>query len=366
MLALVLVVERGLGRLDRDLLPLAAATWRQAGAASEREAVRADVLCFGDSLVKVGIVPPLLDREAGARSYNLAVLGGTPMASYVLLGRALAAGARPRAIVVDAKANLLMWNAPRANIREWAEMGRLADVVDIAWSERDPGFVGRYLIQRNLHSVRLRGELRKAVLAAFDGRPSGPEAAQVAVVERQAGANRGGLLPAHRPDKGGPDPYPGGRLSAADAAWCYPETWYPRPSNLRYLDRMLSLASARDIDIYFLLPPLHPGVQSELERRGLDERYLKLARRLSGRYPRLTVVDGRHAQFPHSEFNDSIHLDRSGAASFTRRVARVLRMSSDHPRWISLDGHEGPDDAPGLEDLEQSRVALRELGRARR
>ena len=61
----------------------------------------AEVLAFGDSMVEFGVLPGVIAERSGLRAINLAVHDGSPAVSYFLLRRALEAGARPRAIVVD-------------------------------------------------------------------------------------------------------------------------------------------------------------------------------------------------------------------------------------------------------------------------
>ncbi len=82
---------------------LTAADWRRAGpAAKGRAATGAEVLCFGDSQVKTGIAAVALEARLDRPVYNLGMMAATPAGSYFVFKRALDAGARPRAIVLDA------------------------------------------------------------------------------------------------------------------------------------------------------------------------------------------------------------------------------------------------------------------------
>ncbi len=370
MLAVIAVVESGLGRLDRALTPLGSACWREAGEAAGSVAVGADVLCLGDSLIKIGVMPVLIEERLGLSAYNLAVFGGTSQASFVLLRRALDSGARPRAIVIDAEASLLMWNSPRTNFREWSELGRVRDIVEIAIAERDPGFLLLYAIQRGLHSARLRPEIRSAIVAVLVRKPPRIGPSELDVLQQQTSTNRGGFLNPFRAGKVHDTTQPDGEVPTVDLALYYPPNWAPRQQNAHYLERFLRLAESRGIDVFFVLPPIDPGLQAELERRGVAENPIKVVRYLSRRFPRLTVVDGRHAGYLRGNFIDPQHLDRAGATSFSRGLARVIgdRLSStgDRSRWVALPNHHGPDDDPRLEDSNQSRVVLQGLGAVRR
>src|SRR5579883_1943148 len=99
MLALVAAVEYSLARHDFSVLSLTQWDGRASRQAAEKEAKGCDVLIFGDSLVKLGVLPRVIEERSGLRSYSLAVAGSQPLASYFLLRRALNEGARPSAVV---------------------------------------------------------------------------------------------------------------------------------------------------------------------------------------------------------------------------------------------------------------------------
>ena len=112
MLALVAAVEAVVGGLRHDLASPLAEDWRIASLAATEKAPGRDVLCFGDSLVKYGVLPKVIQARAGMSSYNLATSGGTMPSAFFLLRQALEAGARPRAVVADFAA--LMLGGPRS------------------------------------------------------------------------------------------------------------------------------------------------------------------------------------------------------------------------------------------------------------
>ena len=140
MIALMVLVELGLGRthrFDSDL----SESWRIKASAARREALRSDVLCFGDSLVEFGLVPQVFEERLGGKAYNLALHAGAPSASYFLLKHALEGGARPKAVVVDFMPHQVTLNPGHEMIRRraWPELATLGDAVDLWRTNRDGG-----------------------------------------------------------------------------------------------------------------------------------------------------------------------------------------------------------------------------------
>ena len=221
MLALVAAVEAGVVRLGREIGTLTSADWRRdRQAAASEAAAGAEVLCFGDSLVKTGVTPAALEARLDRPVYNLAALGSPVPASYFLLRRALDAGARPRAIVLDANEPQL-WGSPYRNfVAAWAELVNPIEALQLARDDGDLGFFSLYLTNL-LPSVRFRLDLRKAVVGGVAGRPREPSIPWDPVVVRHYRRNRGAILfqPTHAMD--GPDPYPNGLLPPDDAELYY-------------------------------------------------------------------------------------------------------------------------------------------------
>src|SRR5262245_2197952 len=106
-IALVAAVECGIGRLDDALRSRVHANYWFAGRQAGREVARCEVLVLGDSLAKLGVQPCVLTERTGRSAYNLAIAGGAPPVHYFVLRRALDSGARPSALLIDAKANIL-------------------------------------------------------------------------------------------------------------------------------------------------------------------------------------------------------------------------------------------------------------------
>ncbi len=169
MIVLVTLVEGGFaGRHDR-LATTWSDDWRETGRSAVRKSHGRDLLCFGDSQVKSGVVPSVLESRTGRRAYNLAVGAGSPIGSYFLFRRALDAGARPEAVVLDAIPHILSDADGWYHRRLWPEMLGLRDLLDLAWTSRDPELFAALLGARFVPSYRGRFEARTRIRAAFRG-----------------------------------------------------------------------------------------------------------------------------------------------------------------------------------------------------
>ena len=71
-------------------------SWQDAQRAAAGAEGRSDVLCLGDSRIKLGLLPRVLEDRLGVSAYNLGILGGQAPASYFLLRKVLERGIRPR------------------------------------------------------------------------------------------------------------------------------------------------------------------------------------------------------------------------------------------------------------------------------
>jgi hypothetical protein len=135
--------------------------------------------------------------------------------------------------------------------------------------------------------------------------------------------------------------------------------------NAEYIRRLLALADARGIRVYWLLPPLAPQLQAHREQTGAEAGYVRFVRSWQARDPNVTVLDARHSGYDHTLFVDPTHLDGQGASTLSRDVADVLRRDLAGPgpplaaaRWIDLPAYRACPAEVALEDVEQSRRAL--------
>lgn len=354
MLALVWAIERSITRHELDFTTLGAEHIKFAALAS-RDAANYDVLCFGDSLLKYGIVPRVIEAASGGRAYNLASAGATPPASYFMLRRAIEAGARPSVILVDFKPNLLAVD-PRGELRAYASFADLAESLHLAWAARDGDFFASISVARLLPSVRARYEVRASLISALCGGVGTP-ADRIPAYWRNWVVNQGAQL----------NPKTLGVAEIVeywDEKICLMPEWACHPINRLYIDKFLSLAAQHAIPVVWLLPPINPRIQSKRDQLGLDLAFDRFVGGVQSGHPNVRVVDGRHSGYPITVFIDSAHLDSEGAHAFSMAVAMLLDRSgstgplSSGAKWTMLPDYRDQPIAPISEDLSQSETAL--------
>ena len=167
LVVVVGLVENGLGRHEIHYSTEWSAAWKRAGEAARKEAVQADLLCFGDSLVMHGVAPRILEKRLGRSAYNVAVFKGQAPSSYFLLKAALDAGARPSAVLIDGE---LLTDNPLEMVRLWPELASYEELFDLAWTAHRAEFFGSVALGRLMPSVRMRYEVREFAAARLEGR----------------------------------------------------------------------------------------------------------------------------------------------------------------------------------------------------
>jgi hypothetical protein len=366
MLALIAGAEWFVSRNALSFMNAAELDWMASGWATAKHGARFDILCFGDSMLKFGIAPRVLEAKLGRRVHSFALLDGKPALTYLLFRRAIAAGARPAALIVDFPPEGLNqppwhlltnphWNALLASPREaW----------ELAWNYHDREFFGHLVLARVLPTFRCRGQIRTALLAAFQGQ-AGPNADNNRPLVRNQRINGGGIVLAKQPSFQGEVP-----------PQCVGDLLNPsiviQPENARYVRRLFRLAAEYNIAVYWLLPPLGSKVIAHRDQSGVHARYNRFVRSMQAQFPNVSVIDARHAGYHDSVFVDPVHLDRDGALALSSAVADVLQDALSHAepvsRWVELPAYRDHDRhvALRLEDVEQSRLALRQSDQARR
>ena len=354
-LVLIGLVELAVGRFaDLPSRP-EAVVWREADRAARSEAVGADVLILGDSLVKFGLLPGVLAERTGLRAVNLAVSGGMAASSDLLLEHALDAGARPRVVVLECLPRLLQLG-PDHDLPYWAEIAGPGESLALAAEARDPELLGGLLLPRVLPSLAGRDAIRQAI-AAGTTRPLRRDRRTARVFLREPPGERRGAGRVVGADRRRPRRLAGrllpGRLDLPPGQRP-PAPPIARPRRVARHPRRLGDAAG---------PPGAP-----CERLGSTAFDAKFARFLDGYrrfYPHLTIIDGRGAAFDPGDFWDPHHLARDGAVRFSVGVAAVL----DGPAGAGLvalpdDGPAAPPEAP-IEEFRASRLAVVEADRRR-
>jgi hypothetical protein len=322
MLVVVAAVEAFLGALDLVTTTHLVDAWTEAGVSAGSDNVRTSaILCLGDSQIQQGILPEGL----GELAYSLAVQGGQPAAAEALLRRALAAGARPRAIVVGFFPGLLAADF-KINLRQWPEILGPLGALKLAWTARDVDLAVKTGLGIALRSYRARAEIRAGIAAAVRGEPK-PDVAGIVADRISRRTHRGALtLP--------------GIMSFVDNVPVGPPrtsgpAWHPKPENDRVVRRLLSLAEARGIAVYWVTTTLSPGARAVWEHNNLHKGYFDYLRRLQGDFPGVTILDVADLELDASAFNDPCHLNFRAAARLTEAVARAI-ASDGGDRWVRL------------------------------
>ncbi|WP_422931482.1 hypothetical protein [Singulisphaera sp. PoT] len=351
MLPLILAAELTVARHEPKLFddPLIL-SWRLGADSSVREAKQAKILCMGDSLVHLGVLPRLLQSRVGKSAYNLASPGSPASASYFLLRKALEAGARPEALVVDFHSNVLS-KPPRTTLHFWPELLSFRETLELGWHARDPRLFLATTLAIALPSVRRRNGLREGLLASLRDEPP-PSRELMAANRRNALINLGASPHAKRTP------------NTDDITRSEPNKgWQPHGVNVLYVRKFLELASSRKIPVYWLLPPLSPACQGRLERRGVDERLMQFVLSIQRKYDNVVVVDGRHAGYPTDVFVDANHLDKQGAAELTTTLASIMDRglvpSGAGRGVVPLPPFRALTSDLPLEDLEESKAIVR-------
>ena len=130
MIALIGVVETAIALAAPRLRDPVSFSWVYAAEAAKHRAPGSGILCLGDSLAKDGLVSAVLTATTGVPTYNLSAPAAPAPMTECLFRRALDAGARPRAIVLELKPSLLA-GGPRYRMRGWQEFLNFSETVSL-------------------------------------------------------------------------------------------------------------------------------------------------------------------------------------------------------------------------------------------
>jgi len=354
MVALIVAIECWVARNWLDFSDPVSLSWRFSADAATTQAPGADVVCVGDSLVKHGLFPSVIEQATGRRAVNLSTARGPALLSYFLFRRALDAGARPSAVIVNAKPAVLL-GGPDYDARYWQEVLTLRESLELLQMTGQVPFIVRALVGRLLPSLRSRLEVRSNLLAALRGETD-PLHGINRVLWRNwtvnAGANVAAAHSSHH-----------GTVTPEDEKQLHTNLFHVDPTNAEAIERLLKLAGQRKIPVFWLMAPQSPNLQALRDRSGAEARYDQFIRTIQARYPQvMTVLDARRAAYPPTLFLDPTHLNGVGGLALSRSVATAIgrelsgRRSVTSAGWIAL----GPrSDRPAgsevsLEDLAES------------
>jgi hypothetical protein len=360
MCGLIVAIEASVARRWPDLSDPVSLSWRFADRAARNDAAGCDVLFLGDSLVKHGLVPSVLQRASGLRSVNLAAARAPTLLTYFVLRRALDARARPSAIVIDTKPAVLIGGADY-NAQYWPATLSAPECLELGWIAGKGPLALAVLTARLLPSLQSRLGVRSRVEAALTQAPERIREINRVLLRNwtvNGGANVAMMNSAYRGD-----------LSPEIQDRLHPDRWYVDPANAAGLEQLLKLAARRGIRVFWLLPPISPGLQDWRERSGSEAKYEQFVRSYCERYPSVvSVLDARRMARDTSLYVDATHLSGRGATVLSRAVGAVLKAELAQPAanppggWITLQDPARDADGsadPPLEDVERSKELVR-------
>ena len=257
MVALLIVIEAFVAGHWIDLTDPVSLSWRYGRRAAETAVRDCQVLCMGDSLVKHGLVPSVIERTSGLKAVNLSAAPRTaPDLSPPPPG--VDSGARPKALIVNAKPAVLL-GGPEFTARPWQEVLSVGDAIEMLQITRNAPFVASALVGRLLPSLRVAGDS-----VHRDGRVPG-EIDRIRsinpVLWRNWSVNGGrtaSAVPAYR-----------GELSGEVKRQLYTDIFYVDPANAEAIERTLTLAAGCRIPVFWVLFPL-TGLQSLPDSSGAE------------------------------------------------------------------------------------------------
>ena len=349
---LVILIELGVARQERWLRLPVHNQWKVQSDASTREATRAEVLCLGDSLVAQGVIPAIVEKQLGLKTYNLGVGGGQPSTSYVFFKRVLEAGGRPRALVIDAMpVQFSIKQNDRVTL--WSYVLTPSEAIEFARMARDVDFATRHFLALASPSYRFRFEIRSYFTSWKKVDPASANPVWNEAGSRNIQLNQGALV------------LPNATRFEVDPRhrdWIYPRAIKSNLLNLGAMDRLLELARIHEIPVFWVLTPVCSEIQEHGERTRNERIHEQFLQRFLKRYPNITVIDGRHSLYPSSVMNDSIHLSTEGAAVFSEDLANAVATRLDEgqarERWVQLPKYQSRTVEFEHEDLAHSHKAI--------
>lgn len=363
LLAIVGLVESHLHRERETYCAPGSQELQLAWKAAKYQAPGRDVLCFGDSLIKLSLIPRVFEQYSGLSCYNMAVSGSQTTMSYLLLRKALESGARPKAVLVEFMPSLLRL-PPTHNLSRLSYIADLKDVADMAWRENNRILFDRVLVNKLLTSVEGRMEIRRIFQRQLLGPQSAPD--DVPMYRRHWIKFDGAQIMPPNPAATGED------VNALEWANGFYPHWYVNRVNAAYLVKFLDLARDHHIEVVWLLPPILPRLQEMTERNGFMPKHTQFLKALQKRYDNLTVIDGRQAAYENSAFMDPNHLARPGAFIYSVEVGTLMRgrmtgTNAVRAAWLTLPKYRDQPVDVAIEDAYHTTpIGEKREGRARR
>jgi Protein of unknown function (DUF1574) len=359
MMVLIVVCESYIARNDLMFSRVEAVDWKGASKVAGGELPQGGVLFFGDSQIKFGVSPLLLESKLGMPSHCLAVQAGQAPTSYLMLRKVLESGVVPSAVIVDFEPKLNGEGIGRNKVM-WPEVASLVDELELAWYAGNLDMFTPLTWARFLPSYRQREEIRENIKLALRGETSDLRTWLKMAIRNQR-MNQGALAISKKPGRPPLQISPDGNPTSS--------TWAPHPVNDLYARRFLRLAEDHQIPVYCLLMPVSPRVQERYERNGLDRLYSAWIRTLQEEYPKLHVLDWRRSRYREASFADGTHLNLEGAFAITAALADYLKPSiqgkGSDSRWVGMPSFRVDRVAIAVEETNRSKSIMRDSTKRR-
>lgn len=325
--------------------------------AAKHNAPGASVLIFGDSVVKCGIMPTEAERVLGPdlRVYNLAVAGTPTPIGWSIYQRAIAAGAKPKAVILGC---LNLTGNPRGHATDFAEVLTPAETIELSVVSRDATLWGKATAAMLFPSLRYRTAIRIVALetllrgTGFEEKIPGAHTIpgrDVGVWTLRAWGEQGGVG-ANPADLKPVDKQGLGKIDERVEREVINRPWAVHAAFLYYLKQIALDASSRGSKVFLLVPPIHPLAQAQRDRNGFDAHHTKNLRGILEKIPGIVLVDARRTGYPAEDFHDAVHLNVRGATRLTTELARLVQTrlseTSTGPQWVTLPRHQPVDAAP--------------------
>jgi hypothetical protein len=349
MMILVFLVETWISTQTLKFVPTSTLSWRFALDAIPQEAARCEIACFGDSLVKIGVIPAVIRERTGRPTYNFAMAQAPATATEIAFRRLIESGGRPSTIIVDFKPSLLA-GGPEYSLRHWQSTLTFFETLQLAIRSRRPRLGLEIGLGRLFPSLRDRSEVIESLQAALGGLTA-PNHSTNRLAERNWGRNAGAHVNSTRAGFTG-------EIDEKLHVKLLSDSWRCHSSNRKSIERLMDLAERHRIRVVWLIPPLPRSLQERRERSGTLEAYLDFARSVQARHPSIIVVDGSRSGYADELFADHSHLNGRGSIAMSHDIATILIDPADRSNWVALPAYS---DRPGrypIEDVDQSRIAL--------
>ncbi|MGB2706006.1 MAG: hypothetical protein WBC74_04045 [Candidatus Omnitrophota bacterium] len=254
-------------------------------------------LIVGDSIQKTGINPTAVNKEI----LNLGLPGGKPMSLYLLLKRYLKRHNPPEAVFLyidpeDPHDSLFTILRYFVSIPEFISIWN-----DLTWKER------RVFITRYWASL----DLRKVGLTVRDKYPYSNKVFVEKMIKNH------GFMPA---------PSAGNAISGdyfATHTGRIQDGISISARDTEYLDKLMKLASSKNIKVIFLGFLLPEELYGIFEKNNFDNDYRKFFRRLKIRYPRSLFVRKPILYLKNSYFGDPSHVNKEGSEIYTEYFKKM-------------------------------------------